>query len=60
MFESDDCELSEHDIEVLNKITAYEDYLENPNNYGGVNKEYYTNTQTEKGVLCYHTPAANS
>ena len=55
MFETDDCELSEHDIEVLNKITAYEDYLDNPNNYGGVNKEYFRNTTIDK-EFCVTTP----
>lgn len=48
MFEDDDFELSEYDLEVLSKITAYEDYLEHPENYGGTNKEYFTHTQTQK------------
>ena len=48
MFEDDDFELSEYDLEVLNKITAYEDYLENPENYGGIDKEYYRSTKTDK------------
>jgi hypothetical protein len=42
MFENDDCELTDYDLEVLNKITAYEDYLEHPENYGGTNKEFFS------------------
>lgn len=55
MFEDDDCELTDYDLEVLNKITAYEDYLEHPENYGGTNKEYYRNTETDK-VFCVTSP----
>lgn len=51
MFEDDDCELTDYDLEVMNKITAYEDYLEHPENYGGTNKENYRNTETDK-VFC--------
>lgn len=55
MFDNYDCELTDYDLEVMNKITAYEDYLEHPENYGGTNKEYYRNTETDK-VFCVTSP----
>ena len=48
MFEDDDCELSDYDIDVLNKIIAYEDYLDHPENYGGTNEEHLIDTKTNE------------
>ena len=55
MLEDDGCELTDYDLDLLNKITAYEDYLEHPENCGGTNKEYYRNTETDK-VFCVASP----
>lgn len=37
MFPEEDCELTETDMEILSQIEQYEDYLENPEDYGGLN-----------------------
>ena len=49
--EETDFELTEHDLEILNKINAYEDYLEHPENYGGLDESYITSTRTEQTFI---------
>lgn len=48
VFEDDDCELTDYDLEVQNKISAYENYLEHPENYGGTDKTHLKDTDTEE------------
>lgn len=46
LFEDDSYELTSKDEEILRKITAYDDYLQNPGEYGGIETYSLQNCQS--------------